>query len=316
MTSGGQHMDVEGLLQHVAAELQAGAVAAGMDRLFLGLRELRHILPSDEWRAVITARLRPHPLMQLVQHDPLTRRAYEKPRGYAGDAVLMDYIYAADAEDEPAFLANQSTLGKAVYDYTVHAAAAQAVRTRRQVLTNAIDARAASVPAPSILSVACGHLQEARASQGLQAGRIARYVALDQDRMSLDTVTYRLAGYPIETIHASARSLFQRQPTLRGFDLIYVAGLYDYLDDRLIEKLTMSLFQRLNPGGSLLVANFLPGIVDAGYMEAYMDWWLIYRSAAQMMDLVQAIPAAAIAEYHTFIEERQNIVFLQITRQH
>ena len=34
-----------------------------------------------------------HQLRELLQQDPLTFRAFTKPRGYAGDAVMMDYVY-------------------------------------------------------------------------------------------------------------------------------------------------------------------------------------------------------------------------------
>ena len=34
-----------------------------------------------------------YPLRGLVHQDPFTYRALSKPRGYAGDAVMMDYIY-------------------------------------------------------------------------------------------------------------------------------------------------------------------------------------------------------------------------------
>ena len=36
---------------------------------------------------------RGHLLQELVQQDAFTARAASKPRGYAGDAVMMDFIY-------------------------------------------------------------------------------------------------------------------------------------------------------------------------------------------------------------------------------
>ena len=37
-----------------------------------------------------------HELRQFLYQDPLTWRALDKPRGYAGDAVMMDYIYGIE----------------------------------------------------------------------------------------------------------------------------------------------------------------------------------------------------------------------------
>src|SRR5215471_14831280 len=34
-----------------------------------------------------------HPLHRMALEDPFTERAFSKPRGYAGDAVMLDYIY-------------------------------------------------------------------------------------------------------------------------------------------------------------------------------------------------------------------------------
>ena len=48
----------------------------------------------------------------------------------------------------------------------------------------------------------------------------------------------------------------------RGYDLIYSAGLYDYIPDAKdgvggAPQLTRMLFSLLNPGGRLLVGNYL-----------------------------------------------------------
>ena len=32
-------------------------------------------------------------IKRLAHQDPFTRRAFEKPRGYAGDAELLEYIH-------------------------------------------------------------------------------------------------------------------------------------------------------------------------------------------------------------------------------
>jgi hypothetical protein len=63
-----------------------------------------------------------------------------------------------------------------------------------------------------------------------------------------------------------------------------------------------------------VLANFLPGILDVGYMETYMDWQLIYRDRNEMLDLAADIPQEAIHDIRIFCEEGQNIIFLQLTR--
>lgn len=70
----------------------------------------------------------------------------------------------------------------------------------------------------------------------------------------------------------------------------------------------------LHPGGQLHVANFLPHRKDVGYMETYLDWHLIYRTVAELEAVATQLPAEAIADQHTFIEEHRTIAFLEINK--
>jgi extracellular factor (EF) 3-hydroxypalmitic acid methyl ester biosynthesis protein len=71
----------------------------------------------------------------------------------------------------------------------------------------------------------------------------------------------------------------------------------------------------LRPGGRLLVANFLEGTECAGYIEAYMDWYLLYRRPAEVRAFASGIPSAQIAEQREFVETAGNIMFLEMRRQ-
>ena len=69
---------------------------------------------------------------------------------------------------------------------------------------------------------------------------------------------------------------------LGSFDLIYAAGLYDYLSHRIAVSLTRKCVQMLKPGGTFLFANYHNETPDEGYMEAFMDWSLILRTEAEI----------------------------------
>ena len=101
---------------------------------------------------------------------------------------------------------------------------------------------------------------------------------------------------------------------LGKFDLIYCTGLYDYLQMPSAQRLTASLFRSLRPRGKLLIANFLPGILDVGFMEAYMAWKLIFRKRQEMLEIAEEIPLAEIHDIRIFAEENQNIIFLKVTK--
>ena len=86
---------------------------------------------------------------------------------------------------------------------------------------------------------------------------------------------YTAAGMPVTTVHAPIRDVIAGRYKVSDFDLIYSAGLYDYLEPAVAERLTTLLWRGLNPGGQIVLTNFLEGTKDRGWMEALMDWWLI-----------------------------------------
>src|ERR1700722_6004009 len=65
--------------------------ASTVERLSDSLFWIRADVSPGRWQSVCeTARL--HPLMGLLQESPFLRRAFAKPRGYAGDPVLVDMV--------------------------------------------------------------------------------------------------------------------------------------------------------------------------------------------------------------------------------
>jgi len=196
---------------------------------------IRSKLPRERWADFA------HSLAGGVQHmvlhqDPLTGRAYRKPRGFAGDAVMLDLMYGSASIVE-----DTSAIGATVYSGTSSSSASDSVRMRRNFLANYLD-------------------------------------------------------------------------DLCGFDVIYSAGLYDYLDASLATALTRALFSTLNSRGRLLVANFAPEVTDAGYMEAIMDWWLVYRDEAALRSLTTGIPTDEVSSARTWRDATGNIVYLEVRR--
>jgi SAM-dependent methyltransferase len=109
----------------------------------------------------------------------------------------------------------------------------------------------------------------------------------------------------LEVIRASHRDLvnvheanvfrFLRAAAARGdtFDLIYTLGLTDYLDTRAMQLLHRLMLACLAPGGRILLANFLPSHLAVGWMDAVMDWHLIYRDDDELMGYADEISLSA-----------------------
>ena len=99
-----------------------------------------------------------------------------------------------------------------------------------------------------------------------------------------------------------------------AYDLVYSSGLYDYLEDRIATKLTQCLFNRLRPGGKVLICNFLPQIFDAAFMESYMGWDLIYRSQDEIAELASSIPQDEIASKRIWSDAHDAVVYMELMR--
>ena len=298
-------------LNRAMREIQSGSIVSGCDLLVSQLSQVRSTMNTDEWRRFVGDQARAHPIRELLHDDPFTRHAYSKPRGYPGDADLLDYIYT------PSSAAGDDSIGAKIAAYTSDAAAPRAVRRRRDLIASLIDDIAeASTRTPRVLSLACGHLREASLSKALSAGQVAEYVAIDQDEASLDIINRDYGHLAVKTQHGSVKQILTRGLRDWGFDFIYVAGLFDYLSQPVGRRLCEVLFAALNPGGRLLAANFTPGIKDVGYMEAFMDWFLIYRNEEQLRDLASGIPASELAGIRSWMDPARNIVYVLAQKRH
>jgi SAM-dependent methyltransferase len=285
-------------------------VHVAMDDLFLGLYLERRDMSERQWQAYIET-CRRHPIADLLNQDPCTRRAYTKPRGYSGDAELLDFLYGSEERWLPP---ESTTLGQWIFNYMMLAPAAEGVRARRAFAAALIDRLAEEVRKPEILSIGAGHLREANLSAVVKRKRFGRFVALDGDRLSLEEVQKCYGWHGIETVMASIRRLITGKVQLGYFDLVYATGLLDYVGPAAARRLVSTMFRMLRPGGRLVVANFLPGIRDSGYMEAFMDWYLIYRTRQEMVDITMEVPQKEIRDIRLFAEENQNIIFTKVRR--
>jgi SAM-dependent methyltransferase len=303
-------------LSQSAALLEAGrqgndsAVVQALSTVFETLHGLRTTLPADGWQTVVAA-CRLHGILPLLHEDPFTSRAFNRPRGYAGDAVMLDYIYGSEEHwDAP----EATELGLRIFGYTTKAPASEGVRARRGYIADAIDQTAADVRRPHVLSIAAGHFREASLCAALKRGRLGRVVALDADAESLRRMQQDYGHLGIEPVPAPFARLLSGKLPLGRFDLIYSLGLFDYLSDAVGRRLLTTAFHMLRPGGRLIVANFLPGIRDVGYMEAVMDWKLVYRSRQDLIRLTADIDERDVRGISLFAEENRNIIFLEVRK--
>ncbi len=222
---------------------------------------------------------------------PMWHRSYFKPAGYPGDFEIMNYVYDWQRE------------GSDVYGQLLHRIGlevAECIGTRmhvvRKIIADVVRARANGKPA-RVMSLGCGSAREVQLYLEDQAAPDApvEFTLVDQEQAAL-AYAYEKA-YPrtlSEKPGAKVRALnVSFTEVLRGGqwldeigpqDLIYSVGLVDYLIDRRARALATRLFERLAPGGLLIIGNMNEvELSNLWPMEFLTDWHLFYRTDQDMM---------------------------------
>lgn len=247
-------------------------------------------------------------LRDLLRQDPFARRCVDKPRGYAGDATLLDMAYRLlTPDDGPA-------LGRKVFTATTNSPGSRSIRERRQRLAGFVDSVAATSPRATIASLACGHLRELQLCRALSRHGIARLHAIDQDERSLEEVRQAYGDTCIETHRISLQRLLIKGAEIR-VDGYYAAGLFDYLDDDTARATISSMLSCLNLGGRVLIANLTPRLIDIAYMEAVMDWWLIYRTPEALRSIAESAAGSQNGTWTTYEDTLGNVAYAEFIRQ-
>jgi SAM-dependent methyltransferase len=265
------------------------------------LTEYRQGLSDTLWQSTVVDQCRQHPIFHVLQEYPYTSRAFEKPRGYPGDAIMLDYAYFQTPPAE------SSEIGKSIFDVVISSPNALSVRWRREHIADLIERLASQREALSVMSVACGHCRELELLKPETRNQIKRFVAFDNDAETLAHV--RQASSDIIEWQCNVKQLPENDDH-NGFDLIYSIGIYDYLNRAQAKALTAWLMSKLNPGGKLLIANFTPDNWGRGYMEAFMDWNLVLRTREQMRSF---IPSGTSPHSCLYFDPYRNVVYLLLS---
>ena len=107
-----------------------------------------------------------------------------------------------------------------------------------------------------------------------------------------------------------------------SFDLVYTAGLYDYIKNFPLDDakgtiaLTKNLFRLVKSGGSLIIGNFNhnnPRHLRFA-MDYIFDWPIIYRDKEELLAFAKSIPRNEIANIEVLEEAASINYFLKIDK--
>ncbi|MFH0985265.1 MAG: class I SAM-dependent methyltransferase [Candidatus Omnitrophota bacterium] len=203
----------------------------------------------------------------------------KKPYGYAGDFKIIDDIYRNDPRTEG--------FARLFDNYAQMSAAAFAIRNRKEDIKKFIGSliKSNNGKAIKIMDLASGPCRD--------INEMLEEIPSDQRNLSIDcydqdenAIEYAktLLGSNLKFVNFykenAVRIAFKKSIPNERYDLIFSLGLFDYLDERLAQRLIRALKELLKPNGVLFIANFGEKQQNPSFyfLEWVGEWQLIYRS--------------------------------------
>lgn len=205
--------------------------------------------------------------------------ALAKPHGYSGDFEIIDRIYSLHTSEEP-HLRN--------WDLFFHSQAApSAVRNRKIFFLQMLARLCGQSPQRSlrVLNVGSGPAREIRDWFMTSPEKDVFFDCVDADAAAIAHAR-RVCGpflYHVQFHHQNAL----RELPSAGYDLVWSAGLFDYLADRVFTRLLRALLAVTKPGGWVVAGNFSDFNPSRDYMEIFGDWQLRHRSRSELENLAR-----------------------------
>jgi len=247
---------------------------------------------------------------------PVWCRSYEKPFGYPGDFLIMKSLYDVSYE-------GKTTAGKFLHmlgtDMGVFVP--NRMEITRKIIADLIADSGQEQPV-RITNLGCGLAREISTlhSAGYSTGQ-AIVTLIDQDDRALDAAMQeceeRLAGAGVKPVFlnismtqiASGAEVFADLPPQ---DMIYSLGILDYIVEKRAKALLRRLYDKLIPGGKLVIANMHHGKYATFWpLEFIFDWNLIYRTEEDMRNLAEDLPTESL---ETIVEPSGRVVILVLQK--
>jgi predicted acylesterase/phospholipase RssA len=222
-------------------------------------------------------------LPDLVNQSPFMDRALKKPRGYAGDDRLLDYVYGDDV------LAAPTNMGKLLNYAFFSSSAANAIRNRAKIVQGVIFDRLSQKTPLHVTSIASGPAHEVSTMTKLLPRVSSKsqiiWTLLDQDQKALDNARDSIPPGVIEPkfVLAGLWDIVKGRVGFTEQDVVYSLGLFDYVEHRTAVELVRSLYGCLATGGLMLIGNFHPRNPYRALMEGAADWFLIHRTEDELL---------------------------------
>jgi len=224
---------------------------------------------------------------------PMNTHIYEKPLGYPGDYITMNYLYGNK-------YLGKTTYGMLISRYSMELPVALAHINRKQIFQNYIkDAikNSKGVQKTNIASFACGPAIEivdfVKKNKNIEN---VSFHCIDAEKRALKQITDELKliqGSLVSNVKIYKRDILKtikNKCHIKGFpsqDLIYSSGFMDYLSDMVGVRLIKYLLTYLKPGGRLIIVNISSDNPMRSYLEMTAEWYLHHRSEKELLGIAK-----------------------------
>ncbi|MGY8652724.1 MAG: class I SAM-dependent methyltransferase [Verrucomicrobiia bacterium] len=247
-------------------------------------------------------------LHPLVSCAPFFFRCFRKPLGYAGDYEMVSMMLREPMEGGTMFAKLLNMFFLNTPPVVGHRNRIQYLRKQLCVETERVAAEGRKL---RVFNLGCGparEIQEFLIHDALSEE--AEFTLLDFNdetlaytKRTLEELKQRHGRLTsIKTIKKSVHQLLKDASRPRpkqdqeSYDLVYCAGLFDYLSDRICRRLMNIFYDLVAPGGLLIATNVDSSNPSRNWMEYVVDWHLVYRDSTVLASLKPEKAAAGAYE--------------------
>ena len=201
-----------------------------------------------------------------------------KPHGYAGDYEIIDKLHCRHIATEK-HLANWDR-------YFQKLPASIAVRNRKTYFHDLLDRHVARHSGIlKVLNVASGPCRDIYEYLNARNNARVHFHCVEQDRSAISYASTLCSSFAKNITFTQNNALrFKPEPQ---YDLVWSAGLFDYLDDRLFVAVLKRLCSGLLPDGKVVVGNSSTRNPTRYYMKYFLEWSLYHRGTGHLIELAE-----------------------------
>jgi len=230
-------------------------------------------------------------IMPVLNGDTLYGYTYHKPLGYAGDYMLIEKMYQKYVSPDPRWR-------KWDIYYHTHEAT-KAVRNRKTYFVKLMEELYYQSNRPlEVLILGSGPATDVHEFFTQNPKAEVTFDCLDIDQRAIDYASEKNKKY-LSKINFIRMNVLRFMPD-KKYDLIWSAGLFDYLSDRLFVGLLSRFKNNLKTNGQMVIGNFSTENPTQRVMEVIGEWFLNHRSSQHLKRLANE---AGIADELIYVDK-------------